>query len=98
MRGQNNVQGACDMGALPNVFPGYPSVSTRGAGEVHTRPAACTMPEDMGLRTPEMLELAVHGTLKAMYIMGEDPVLTEPTPTTARRSRTWTSWSSRTSS
>ena len=77
MRGQNNVQGACDMGALPNSFPGYPSVLDDEAKEKFDKAYGVRMPEDMGLRIPEMLELAVHGTLKAMYIMGEDPALTD---------------------
>ena len=58
-----------------------------------------TMPEKMGLRIPEMLDMAVYGKLKAMFVMGEDPALTEPTPTTcARPSTASSSWSPRTSS
>jgi formate dehydrogenase alpha subunit len=77
MRGQNNVQGSCDMGALPNSFPGYPSVLDIEAQKKFTGMYGVQMPQDMGLRIPEMFELAVHGTLKAMYIMGEDPALTD---------------------
>jgi formate dehydrogenase major subunit/formate dehydrogenase alpha subunit len=77
MRGQNNVQGSCDMGALPNSFPGYPSVLDHDAQQKFTELYGVQMPQDMGLRIPEMFELAVHGTLKAMYIMGEDPALTD---------------------
>ena len=77
MRGQNNVQGSCDMGALPNSFPGYPSVLDFEAQKKFTDLYGVQMPQDMGLRIPEMLELAVHGTLKAMFIMGEDPALTD---------------------
>jgi formate dehydrogenase alpha subunit len=77
MRGQNNVQGSCDMGALPNTLPGYFSV---GDAEARARLAevyGVDMPQGMGLRIPEMFDLAVAGKLKAMYIMGEDPALTD---------------------
>jgi formate dehydrogenase alpha subunit len=77
MRGQNNVQGSCDMGALPNSFPGYPSVNDEAAKEKFSKAYGVPMPDEMGLRIPEMIELAAHGTLKAMYIMGEDPALTD---------------------
>ena len=77
MRGQNNVQGSCDMGALPNSFPGYPSVLDFEAQKKFTEAYGVQMPQDMGLRIPEMFDLAVHGTLKAMFIMGEDPALTD---------------------
>ncbi len=77
MRGQNNVQGSCDMGALPNSFPGYPSVNDPEARARFEEAYGVPMPEKMGLRIPEMFDMAVHGHLKAMFIMGEDPVLTD---------------------
>jgi formate dehydrogenase alpha subunit len=77
MRGQNNVQGSCDMGALPNSFPGYPSVNDPEARARFEEAYGVPMPEQMGLRIPEMLDMAVYGQLKAMYIMGEDPALTD---------------------
>jgi formate dehydrogenase alpha subunit len=77
MRGQNNVQGSCDMGALPNSFPGYPSVNDPEARARFSEAYGVPMPEKMGLRIPEMLDMAVYGKLKAMYIMGEDPQLTD---------------------
>jgi formate dehydrogenase alpha subunit len=77
MRGQNNVQGSCDMGALPNSFPGYPSVNDEAARARFSEAYGVPMPEKMGLRIPEMLDMAVYGKLKAMYIMGEDPALTD---------------------
>jgi formate dehydrogenase alpha subunit len=77
MRGQNNVQGSCDMGALPNSFPGYPSVIDEAAKAKFSSAYGVPMPDTMGLRIPEMFDLAVHGTLKAMFIMGEDPALTD---------------------
>jgi formate dehydrogenase alpha subunit len=77
MRGQNNVQGSCDMGALPNSYPGYPSVNDPEARGRFAAAYGVEMPEGMGLRIPEMLDMAVYGKLKAMYIMGEDPALTD---------------------
>jgi formate dehydrogenase major subunit len=77
LRGQNNVQGACDMGALPNSFPGYPSVTDAAAIQKFERAWGVELSHELGLRIPEMLEKAVAGELKAMYVMGEDPVLTD---------------------
>lgn len=85
MRGQNNVQGSCDMGALPNSFPGYPSVNDEAARAKFEAAYGVAMPEQMGLRIPEMFDLAVAGQLKAMYIMGEDPALTDADANHVRR-------------
>jgi formate dehydrogenase alpha subunit len=85
LRGQNNVQGACDMGGLPNVFPGYQSVSDpqlRGKfekawfGEGAT--AARGLPAEPGLTVVEMMSAAAEGRLKAMYVLGENPMLSDP--------------------
>ncbi len=78
LRGQNNVQGACDMGALPNVFPGYQAVANKELVEKFEEAWGCKLDRDKGLTIPDMLEGAVGGKVKAMYIMGEDPVLTDP--------------------
>ncbi len=79
LRGQNNVQGACDMGALPNVLTGYQSVA---ADEVRAKFAAAwgvkELPARPGLTVGEMMEAAEHGKVKGMYIMGENPVLSDP--------------------
>ncbi len=77
LRGQNNVQGSCDMGALPNSFPGYPSVLDDEAKEKFHKAYGVRMPGMTGLRIPEMFDFAAEGTLKAMFIMGEDPALTD---------------------
>jgi formate dehydrogenase alpha subunit len=77
LRGQNNVQGSCDVGALPNSYPGYPSVLDEAAQARFSAAYGVPMPTEMGLRIPEMFDAAVAGTLKAMFIMGEDPVLTD---------------------
>jgi len=78
LRGQNNVQGACDMGALPNVFPGYQAVSNPEVIEKFEKAWGVTLNRKMGLRIPEMIDMALYGQVKAMYVMGEDPVLTDP--------------------
>lgn len=78
LRGQNNVQGACDMGALPNVFPGYQAISDPANVALFEQAWGARLNTQMGLRIPEMLDMASYGRLKAMYIMGEDPVLTDP--------------------
>jgi formate dehydrogenase (NADP+) alpha subunit len=77
MRGQNNVQGACDMGALPNYYPGYQLVTNP---EVRAKfEAAWGVPLDPnpGFMIPDMFDAAVSKNLRALYIMGEDPVMTD---------------------
>jgi len=78
LRGQNNVQGACDMGALPNVFSGYQAVTDPGARAGFEKAWGVTLPDKTGLMIPDMFEAALAGKIRAMYIMGEDPVLTDP--------------------
>ncbi len=77
LRGQNNVQGACDLGALPNVYPGYQSIADPQIVAKFEKAYGTTLPRSMGLRIPEMFDMAVYGKLKAMYVMGEDPALTD---------------------
>ncbi|KJS49500.1 MAG: formate dehydrogenase [Peptococcaceae bacterium BRH_c23] len=77
MRGQNNVQGACDMGALPNVYPGYQQVINP---EVRAKfEAAWGVPLDLnpGFMIPDMFDAAVSKNLRALYVLGEDPVITD---------------------
>lgn len=78
LRGQNNVQGACDMGALPNTYSGYQDVISKENREFFERVWKVKLNPDKGLRIPEMLDESLEGNVKAMYIMGEDPVLTDP--------------------
>ncbi len=85
LRGQNNVQGACDMGALPDVFPGYQKVANPEVRERFAAAWNCQLDSTPGLRIPEMIDLAAEGYIKAMYIMGEDPALTDPDITHVRR-------------
>jgi formate dehydrogenase alpha subunit len=78
MRGQNNVQGACDMGALPNVYPGYQAVNNDDIRAKYEKAWGVPLSGKVGLKIPEMFEDANHGKVKAMYILGENPVLTDP--------------------
>ena len=79
VRGQNNVQGACDMGALPNVYSGYQNVTDKAVKEKHEKAwGVASLPDKVGLRIPEMFEAAHEGKVKVMYILGENPVLTDP--------------------
>ena len=79
LRGQNNVQGACDLGALPNVFPAYQAVTDE---EKRRRIAeawgVAELPSQVGLTVVEMMNAALKGELKAMYIMGENPMVSDP--------------------
>lgn len=78
IRGQNNVQGACDMGALPNVYPGYQRVNDPDARAKFEKAWGVSLPGEIGLMIPDMFEKANNGEVKAMYIWGENPVLTDP--------------------
>ncbi len=77
LRGQNNVQGACDMGALPNVLTGYQSVVDPSVREKFNKTWNCNIPEKPGLTVTEMMSAAARGDIKAMFIMGENPVLSD---------------------
>lgn len=79
LRGQNNVQGACDVAALPNYYPGYRKVvEEKDALLFEELWGVKNLNRKMGLRIPEMIDGAVDGSVRAMYIMGEDPVLSDP--------------------
>ncbi|MBF0446042.1 MAG: molybdopterin-dependent oxidoreductase, partial [Magnetococcales bacterium] len=78
IRGQNNVQGACDMGALPNVFSDYRSINDKTARQEHKDIWGTTLPHEMGMKIPEMLDAARHGTLKAMLVMAQDIAQSDP--------------------
>jgi len=79
MRGQNNVQGTCDMGAMVEFYPGYRKASDPRTLE-HFEEAwkASNLPAGPGLTSTEMTEAALKGSLKAMYIIGEDPIICDP--------------------
>jgi formate dehydrogenase alpha subunit len=78
LRGQNNVQGACDVGALPNVYPGYQPVANPDAREKFQKAWQAELPGEPGLTVVEMLHGASEGRIKALYIMGENPFLSDP--------------------
>ncbi len=78
IRGQNNVQGACDLGALPNTYPAYAKVTDPKAREFFESVWKTPLSPNLGYQIPEMFNQAVKGNVKAMYIMGEDPVLSDP--------------------
>ncbi len=77
LRGQNNVQGACDLGALPNVYTGYQSVADQAIREKFEAAWGCSLPAQPGLTATEIFEAAYRGKIKAVYVMGENPVLSE---------------------
>ena len=81
LRGQNNVQGACDMGALPNVLPGYQSVADEVVRGKFEEAWHVSLPSTAGLTVVEIIHGAESGKIKGMYIMGEDPALTDPNST-----------------
>ncbi|GBE33799.1 formate dehydrogenase H [bacterium BMS3Bbin06] len=78
LRGQNNVQGACDMGALPNVYSGYQTVTNPRARRKFQRAWGKRLPQRAGLTVMDMMDRAYEGKLKAMYVMGENPLLSDP--------------------
>ena len=78
MRGQNNVQGACDMGAMGNKFPGYQDVTDPAIRAKFENAWGVALPENRGGNLTYFLQAAGRGELKALYIMGEDLVMTEP--------------------
>jgi formate dehydrogenase alpha subunit len=78
LRGQNNVQGACDLGALPNVYPGYQSVAEPAIREKFENAWGASLSDKPGLTVTEMLDAAHDGRIKALYIVGENPPLSEP--------------------
>ena len=78
LRGQNNVQGACDMGGLPNVYPGYqPITSVEPRGKFEAAWGA-PLSDRVGMTITEMIPAAKSGKVKALYILGEDPVTSDP--------------------
>jgi len=78
LRGQNNVQGACDVGALANVYPGYQKVTDDAARAKFEAAWGAELPGHIGLTVVEMVSAAGEGQVKALYILGENPVLSDP--------------------
>ena len=79
LRGQNNVQGACDMGGLPNVFTGYQPVTDAAIRKKMEDAWGVTgLPDKVGLTVTKMVPMAHDGEMKAMYIIGENPLVSDP--------------------
>ena len=78
LRGQNNVQGACDLGALPNVYPGYQKVTDPEANRKFAAAWGTELYDKVGLTVVEMMNAAAEKKIRAMYLMGENPMVSDP--------------------
>jgi formate dehydrogenase alpha subunit len=78
LRGQNNVQGACDLGALPNVYSGYQSVEDSKIQAKFESAWGAKLSGQKGLTVVEMMHAIEEGKVKALYVMGENPALSDP--------------------
>lgn len=78
LRGQNNVQGACDMGGLPNVYPGYQKVDLAETREKFEKAWNRKLSDKIGLPATEMTGAMIDGSLKGLYIFGENPAISDP--------------------
>jgi len=78
LRGQNNVQGSCDMGSFPHELPGYRHVKLPEVRAIFERAWGVEIDPEPGLRIPNMLDAAVEGTFKALYCQGEDILQSDP--------------------
>jgi len=78
LRGQNNVQGSCDMGSFPHELPGYRHISQDATREVFEKLWGTLLDKEPGLRVNNMLDAAVDGTFKGIYIQGEDIMQSDP--------------------
>jgi formate dehydrogenase alpha subunit len=81
LRGQNNVQGACDMGCLPDVYPGYQKVAQPAIQEKFEKAWGKTLSPNPGLTASEMTGAMLEGKLRGLYIFGENPALSDPNMT-----------------
>ena len=78
LRGQNNVQGASDAACLPNVYPGYQKVDDPDVRNKFEQAWGTALSPKVGVTSTEMMNAAAEGKLKALYIMGENPIITDP--------------------
>lgn len=78
LRGQNNVQGACDMGAQPTDFPGYQKVSAPGVVEKFEKAWGVPLSHEVGTHATDVFPKAITKEIRGLYIYGEDPVVTDP--------------------
>ena len=77
LRGQNNVQGACDMGAMPNCFPGYQKVTDDAAREKFEKAWGVKIKPEIGTHATDCFPAMIRGDIKGLYIYGEDPIVTD---------------------
>ncbi len=78
LRGQNNVQGSCDMGSFPHELPGYQHVSDPAVRARFEQAWGVTLDDEPGLRIPNMFDAALDGKFKALYVQGEDIAQSDP--------------------
>ncbi|HAY48049.1 MAG TPA: formate dehydrogenase subunit alpha, partial [Thalassospira sp.] len=78
LRGQNNVQGSCDMGSFPHELPGYRHIQDSATRDIFEDIWGVKLDDEPGLRIPNMLDAAVEGTFKGIYIQGEDILQSDP--------------------
>ena len=78
LRGQNNVQGACDLGGLPNVYPGYQAVTDQGVRRKFEEAWEAKLSDKIGLTVTEMLPAVLDGRVKALVVLGENPMVSDP--------------------
>jgi len=78
LRGQNNVQGACDVGAMPDVLPGYQSLKDVAVNKKFEGIWGAGFASEKGMTVGEMLDGTMNGSIKALYIVGENPMLSDP--------------------
>jgi formate dehydrogenase alpha subunit len=85
LRGQNNVQGASDLGPAPNILPGYQPVADPAVREKFEKAWRVPISPVAGLKSVEMLDMACQGKFRGLYILGEDPAQTDPDSHEVRR-------------
>ncbi len=78
LRGQNNVQGSCDMGSFPHELPGYRHISGDATRAIYEEIWGVKLDNEPGLRIPNMLDAAVEGTFRGLYVQGEDILQSDP--------------------
>jgi formate dehydrogenase alpha subunit len=78
LRGQNNVQGACDMGGLPNVYPGYQKVDLPEVQQKMETAWGVKLSGKVGMPVTKIMPAAIEGGIKAIYVMGENPIVSDP--------------------
>jgi formate dehydrogenase major subunit len=78
LRGQNNVQGACDMGGLPVVYTAYQAVTNPDVRAKFEKAWGVTLPDKNGLTLTDAINKAYHGELKALFVLGENPMMSDP--------------------